>query len=212
MTQVLDLDAIRRVPVQTDPYTFIHGDGLVRPELVAALQDSFPRIRQAGFHPADGYESSGAFADLLADLRSPEFGEALSAVFGQDFTSLPQLITVRRVSAAHEGRIHTDGDKKVMSLLLYLNDDWTSEEGRLRILRGETSFSDYAVEIPPLTGAFVAFLRSDCSWHGHTPFVGERRVVQVAWLRSQEDLERKQATHRLSGALKRLFGGKRLLH
>jgi hypothetical protein len=31
-------------------------------------------------------------------------------------------------------------------------------------------------------GSVFGFLRADNSWHGHLPFAGERRVVQVAWI------------------------------
>ena len=203
---VLDLDALRRAEVSSDPYVHLHGTGAVRPEMAAAVQASFPDIRATGFHPVEEMGPHGAFADLIEELRGEALGEVLSEKFGRDFNALPQLITVRKLSAAHEGRIHTDGDKKVMSLLVYLNDDWPSPAGRFRVLRGRDSFDDYAAEVGPQTGAFVAFLRADNSWHGHTPFVGERRVVQVAWLRSQDDVDRKRRTHGMLGALKRIWG------
>ena len=206
MTRVLNLDVIRRAEVRSEPFVFISGQGLVRPETAADLRASFPDIRHSGFHPVDSIKAGGAFADLTDDLRDTEFGAALGEKFGRDFNNLPQLVTVRRVSAPHEGRAHTDGDKKVMSLLLYLNDAWTSPDGRLRLLRS-ASLDDSVLEIPPITGTFVAFLRSDSSWHGHTPFTGERRVVQAAWLRDRQALEKKEASHRLSGVLKRLCGG-----
>lgn len=203
---VLNLDAVRAADVRTEPYVYLLGDGVVRPEMIDAIQASFPDIRTTGFHPVEEMHPQGAFADLIEDLRGEALGEVLSEKFGRDFNALPQLITVRRLSAAHEGRIHTDGDKKVMSLLVYLNDDWSSPAGRFRVLSGPDSFDDYAAEVGPQTGAFVAFMRADNSWHGHTPFVGERRVVQVAWLRSQEDVERKRRTHGVLGTLKRLWG------
>jgi hypothetical protein len=43
------------------------------------------------------------------------------AKFGIDFGPLPRLITVRKVSAAHEGSVHTDNASKVATLLLYLH-------------------------------------------------------------------------------------------
>lgn len=202
---VLDLEVVRGAPVRAEPYVHLHGTGLVRAEAAAAVQASFPDIRTTGFHPVEGLAPRGAFADLIEDLRGRALADVLSEKFGRDFSALPQLITVRRLSAAHEGRIHTDGEKKVMSLLLYLNDVWDSPEGRFRVLRAQ-SFADYALEVSPRTGAFVAFLRADNSWHGHTPFVGERRVVQVAWLRSQKDVDRKRRTHGVLGALKRFWG------
>ena len=94
----------------------------------------------------------------------------------------------------------------MMSLLLYLNDGWSSPDGRLRVLNGEKSFDDYAAEVDPRFGEVFAFMRRDHSWHGHTPFVGERRVIQVAWLRSQDEIDRKPKRHKVSGFLKNIFG------
>jgi SM-20-related protein len=42
-------------------------------------------------------------------------------------------------------------------------------------------------EVAPDEGNIFAFVRSDHSWHGHTPFVGERQVVQVTWLRDASE-------------------------
>jgi hypothetical protein len=71
----------------------------------------------------------------------------------------------------------------------YLHPGWASPEGRIRVLRREV-LEDPVAEVSPAEGNVFAFLRSDRSWHGHTPFIGERRVVQVAWLRDAKELER----------------------
>lgn len=201
---VLNLDAVRRAEVKLEPYVHLHGTGVIRTEAIAPVQASYPEIRATGFHPVEETRPYGAFAELIEDLRSEALGRALSEKFGHDFNGLPQQITVQKHSAAHEGRIHTDGDTKAMSLLIYLNDVWTSPAGRFRILRGRDSFDDYAAEIGPHTGTFVAFLRADNSWHGHTPFVGERRAVQVAWLR--EGCGRKRRMYGVAATLTRFWG------
>lgn len=64
----------------------------------------------------------------------------------------------------------------------------------------------YALEVPPLNGSAFAFPRSDRSCHGHLPFTGERRVIQVTWLRDAEAMNRKVANNHLHEKLKRLFG------
>lgn len=180
----------------------------MRRETVADVQNTFPNLRTAGLHPVDDMTLTGAFRDLIAEIKGPEMSAALSEKFGTDFGKFPRFITIRKVSATHEGRIHCNSESKVMSLLLYLNDGWSSPDGRLRVLRSQDSFDDYAEEIDPKTGTMFAFMRSDHSWHGHKPFVGERRVVQVAWLRSQDDVERKSKRHHMSGFFKNLFARK----
>jgi hypothetical protein len=128
----------------------------------------------------------------------------MGEAFGLDFAALPRMVTVRYTSAAHEGRPHTDGLRKVATLLLYMHPGWASPEGRIRVLR-DKSFDSTVAEVDPSEGNIFALLRSDNSWHGHTPYVGERRVVQVTWLRDAEAAARKERMGRLAWWLKGMF-------
>jgi len=140
-------------------------------------------------------------------LEGPELTEALSERFGVDLRPFPRLTTIRKVSQLKDGRIHTDGESKVLTLLVYMNDEWADDgAGRLRVLNGPEDFDDMVTEVPPTMGTVFAFLRSDNSWHGHKPFAGERRVVQVAWIRDAEELERKKNRNTLAKFLKGIFG------
>lgn len=203
---VLDLRPFRAAPLRTDPYPFATASGCIHPAALPALRRDFPDLRQTGFHPTDAFTPRGAFAELLRELEGPEVAAAVGGKLGVDLLPLPRLITVRRLSAAHEGRAHTDGASKVATLLVYLHRGWPSPEGRLRILRGPGGFDDFVEEVSPEEGNLLAFLRSDRSWHGHTPFVGERRVVQVAWLRDASELERKRRRHGLTRFFKQVLG------
>ena len=78
--------------------------------------------------------------------------------------------------------------------------------GRLRVLYDGRNYEPFAVEVPPTMGTMFAFLRAENSWHGHEPFEGERRVVQVAWLRDASELERKRKRNRTAQFLKGIFG------
>lgn len=205
---VLDIDVIRNANLKTDPYEYMIGQNFVRAEAADGLRKSFPDFRTPGFHPVPDELMKGAFGEAIRELKSPEMSEVLSEKFGIDFAPFPRFVTVRKISAAHEGRIHCDSESKVMSLLVYLNDGWSSPDGRLRVLRQEKSFDDYEAEVDPRFGEVFAFMRRDHSWHGHTPFVGERRVIQVAWLRSQDEIDRKSKRHKVSGLLKGIFGKK----
>jgi hypothetical protein len=200
---VLDMTRLEVAPVRSEPFDWFAGTGVLN-GAAPAVAESFPEISTTGFHPVEDDWRRGAFGELLATLESDEFSRAVGDKLGLDLSDKPQLITVRKLSARHEGRVHTDSDKKLASFLIYLNDKWTSTDGRFRILRGP-KLEDTVVEVPPETGAFVGFRRADNSWHGHTPFVGERRVVQVAWLRDQAAVDRKKRTHGLGGLLKTMF-------
>ncbi|HET9032771.1 MAG TPA: hypothetical protein VFN25_07690 [Dokdonella sp.] len=61
-------------------------------------------------------------------------------------------------------------------------------------------------EIRPLYGNLAAFRRSEHSFHGHLPYEGERRVIQVAWLISEQEKLRKTQRGKLSRLFKKLFG------
>lgn len=204
--KVLDTDQIRRADVRRSPYDFFMGTGALKKDALPALQRDFPNINKTGFHPLEQMELKGAFKDLIDEIESPEFTAAVSDTLGTDLRPYPQLITIRRISAAHEGRIHCDSESKIATCLIYMNDTWDSPEGRFRVLKNDHDFKDYVAEAAPDTGAIVAFRRADHSWHGHTPYVGERRVVQIAWVRSQADIDRKKKRHGLSSFFKHLFG------
>ena len=99
-----------------------------------------------------------------------------------------------------------DGLDKVATALVYLNDDWRPEEGgALRYLESEDLDGPGTDPIPATFGAFTAFARSDTSWHGHKPFAGERRVVQLFWLVDEAAAARKDKRHKRTHILKALW-------
>lgn len=204
---VINYDAIRAARVQHDPYDYVMGAASLHEEWIPALSESFPDIKLTGFHPLSQMKVEGAFAKLIDEMEGPEFTAAVSEALGIDLAPYPTLITVRKVSAAHEGNIHCDSESKIATLLIYMNEGWLSPDGRFRVLRSKHDFNDFAAEASPEMGSFAAFRRADHSWHGHTPFAGERRVVQIAWVRSQTDIERKTKRHGLSSFLKKMLGG-----
>ena len=127
-------------------------------------------------------------------------GGALVAIFARSAPALHDL------AAAHEGRIHCDSESKIATALIYMNEGWLSLDGRFRVLKNDHDFNDYVAEASPEMGSIVGFRRANHSWHGHTPFVGERRVVQIAWVRSQTDIDRKKKRHGMSSFFKKIFG------
>jgi hypothetical protein len=106
------------------------------------------------------------------------------------------------------GTIHADSRSKVATALLYLNTQWPdTSDGCLRFLNRIDNIDDLAApELKPLYGEFAVFKRCDNSFHGHLPYEGERRVIQVAWLTSEEEKLRKTKRGKFSRAFKKLFG------
>jgi len=117
-------------------------------------------------------------------------------------------VTLCRLLNRRHGTIHTDSKSKVATALLYLNPQWPdTSDGCLRFL-GKIDDIDATVtpELPPLYGEFAVFKRCDNSFHGHLPYEGERRVIQVAWLTSEEEKLRKTKRGKFSRLFKKLFG------
>src|SRR5262249_15881557 len=84
-------------------------------------------------------------------------------------------------------------------------ESWDQPGGRLRLLRSSHNLDDIIVEVPPIAGTLLAFKRSNNSWHGHEPFVGERRVIQFNWLTSQGNPQAAMLRHPTSASFKRLL-------
>lgn len=208
---LLDLAALNAAPASTDPYQHVLVNNLLAPGAAERLTADYPVIPVTGYIAMEEAVLTPTFSMLADELRGPELTEALSQKFGRDFHVFPRLVTMRRWSQAKEGHIHTDSERKIMTMLLYLNPTWVeaSSAGNLRVLYNEKQFEPYALEIPPLIGTSFAFTRSENSWHGHLPFTGERRVVQVTWLRDADALDRKVSNNKFHQKLKSFFTGKK---
>jgi hypothetical protein len=142
---------------------------------------------------------------LLGELEGSTLQEHLGAKFGVDLSSGRLSITIRRFCEPTDGHIHTDHRTKIITMLVYLNDGWNDEGGRLRFLRSSNDLDDYVAEVTPLGGTMLAFRRSDTSFHGHKPFVGERRMIQMNWVR-KGPLERcEKRINRLTKPVRRLL-------
>jgi hypothetical protein len=208
-TGFLDFEALRRADVRREPFDLFLAHGVVSDPNAEAVRTDFPKIKTPGYHPLSKLEVSGAFGKLIEDLQSPELAQTLTDLLGLDLTQKPRMITVRKLSQASDGTIHTDSKSKIMTMLVYLSPTWDGTgAGCIRALNGPDDFEDYAVEAPPISGTAFGFLRSDNSWHGHLPFTGERLVVQTTFLESEEALARKEKRGRLQFDLKNLLGGR----
>jgi hypothetical protein len=204
---LIKLDVIRQAPLLHEPYDYFLGSGFLRSDTLDELRRDFPVIDKPGYLTVDEVSLKGRFKTLIDELEGPELTEALSQKFGRDLHPHPRLTTIMRKSQQKYGAIHTDGASKVMTMLVYMNDDWNaSEGGQLRVLYDEKRYEPYAAEIVPTMGNIFAFLRSDKSWHGHRPFAGERKVVQIAWVKDQAELDRKKKRNSTAQFFKGIFG------
>jgi hypothetical protein len=201
---ILDLDRLRAAPLCRDPFEFVVVEDFVTRDELAPLVADFPDVRAHGSFPVERVEFGPAFARLVAALTGAALRGAMEEKFGIDLSRRPTMLTVRGKSDGKDGRIHTDSATKLITLLLYLNPVWDRPEGRLRLLRGPADLEDYAREVAPLAGTMLAFRRSDNSFHGHRPHVGERRMLQLNWVTDRAVVRRELNRHLWSARLKAL--------
>jgi hypothetical protein len=202
---MLNLEALAKRPTTHDPFPHLTAEGLLSEKDKADLARDFPDEKKTGFFPVEQLSYGPAFQALLDDVRSPQFSRIVGEKLNRDLVDRPQMIVVRKWSAAKDGNPHTDGADKVATALVYLNDDWSDEGGALRFLKGPDLDGPGTDPIPARYGAFAAFARADDSWHGHKPFAGERRVLQVFWLLDAAAAERKNRRHRRTNFFKTLW-------
>ena len=200
----LDFDALDKTPLKREPYDYLVVPDFVRGERFSDVVTDYPAVPGPGSHPLSEVEVAGHFEALLDELDGAEFRKAVEEKFGIDLSSRPTMFTVRGECRSTDGKIHTDSTTKLITVLLYMNEKWDKDGGRLRILRSGTDLEDYVEEVPPHGGTLLVFRRSENSWHGHLPFDGPRRAVQMNWVTDKSVVAREQGRHRLSSTFKKL--------
>ena len=179
---LIDLDALRAAQLNTDPFDFLVVPDFLSPDTLAQVNADYPAVQSAANNALESLSYGPAFGALMAAIQDVDFATVLGERFGMDLASLPSTVTVRKFCERTDGNIHTDHKSKVITVLVYFNPEWDNEEGQLRFLRSKDNIEDYVAQVPPLGGTMLAFRRTDHSWHGHTRFVGERRMVQLNYL------------------------------
>lgn len=202
---MIDFSALRQSEVRTHPYRYMVGSGTLSPQQAADIRTDYPDIKDSGFLPLSELTATGAFKSLIDDLQSAELAEVLSERLDLELMDKPRMITVRRHSKTRDGRMHTDSESKICTMLVYLNETWEpSEGGAIRVFETDNDINTYVEEVVPLAGNVFAFARADNSWHGHAPFAGERYVVQTTFLASDDELKRKEHRGKLQTFIKKI--------
>jgi SM-20-related protein len=202
----IEIGRLEATSVDSNPFDHVIVQSFLKPETVDAVNDTFPSIQSGGSHILKNYGAGTTISDVIAELDSRAFEEAIESKFSISLSRCPKLYSLRAHTRAKDGRIHTDSKDKIVTVLLYLNRDWPHASGRLRLLRSGTSLDDYVAEIPPDHGTLLAFKRSDTSWHGHLPFVGPRRALQMNWVSDHKRSYWHTLRHTVSALSKRTAG------
>lgn len=199
---VLNWKRLEAAELQADPFDHLRLAEAVEPAAVQDLAADFPEIRACGSFSLRDAPPGPRLRELIGELESDRFRALMAGRFHVDLSAAATMVTLRGAAGARDGFIHTDSKSKILSLLLYLNADWTGGEGQLRLLRNGADLDAAAVEIPASMGSLVVFRRSDRSWHGHTRFDGPRRVLQFNYVSSAQASLLADVRHRVSAMLK----------
>lgn len=200
----LNLDKLLTARVETKPYLYTIVPGFLSPETVARVNATYPDIKVGGSYPIESLDAGMAIKEVIDELDGPAFQKAIEDKFDVALAEKPKMYSLRGYTRAKDGQIHTDSKDKIITVLLYLNENWQQPGGRLRILKNSHDVDDFVAEVPPDNGTLLVFKRSDTSWHGHHPFDGPRRSLQMNWMTSEGSRGWHKIRHSISAAVKKL--------
>lgn len=206
---MLDFHQIQNANIKQNPYPYMVVYNSIDQELLSSVITSFPNITSAGSIPVNKAKLDGGFKSLIDEMEGDRLKEIIQQKFNVDLENKPIMTTLRGVMRNKDGRIHTDSKSKIITVLLYLNKEWHSDDAHLRILNNGKNIDDYVEQIPPLAGTMVIFQVTDNCWHGHTPVVGKRLSIQMNYLVSQLSKNKHRFLHKLSKKIKDLLNYKK---
>lgn len=199
----LNIDLLDKAALRTDPFEYTIVPGFLSPDSLHEVTANYPKLK-GGSYPLDSVEITPAVKSLIDQLDGPAFEKAIEKKFDVALEGHPKMYSLRGYCRGTDGKIHTDSKDKIITVLLYLNDRWTHEGGKLRMLRNSTDLDDFSEEVPPDNGTLLVFKRSDRSWHGHGPFEGRRCSIQMNWMVSEGARGFHKLRHSISATMKKL--------
>ncbi|GHH95921.1 2OG-Fe(II) oxygenase [Streptomyces capillispiralis] len=202
---MLDFTAAR--DTRTEPYHWSTVTGLLPAGARAALRESVPALehftrseRRTGGDKTYGMhvlplvhrgaeqpalrKAGDAWAEFAAAVQSPEYRHWVRETVGADVSGGAFDVGVFVFGEGDWVSSHTDKADKNATHVLYLNEEWGTDDGGEFLVRG-TAGDDAPVHasIVPGGGRSVLFARSENSWHAVAPVrpsaPGLRVTVQV---------------------------------
>ena len=201
---LLNIDTFQKALLETEPFEYLTVPGFVREAKLAAILADYPVIEKGGSYPLIALDYGPVFSALCDELQGEVLRDAFAKKFDMDLADRPTTLTVRGRCRPKDGQIHTDSDTKLITVLVYLNESWDADGGRLRLLRSGDSLDDPIAEVPPEAGSMVCFRNRKNAWHGHGSFDGVRRVLQLNWVTDEAAVRQSERRHRRSAFWKKL--------
>ncbi len=207
MADFLNLEALAAANLVTDPFEYVIVPRFVPESVLHRIAPDYPQIAKGGSFPLHTLSYGGEFAALCRELEGDELRAGFESKFSIDLGDRPTTLTVRGRCRPKDGKVHTDSRSKLVTVLVYLNETWSDQGGRLRLLRSN-DIDDVIEEAPPELGTMIAFINRENAWHGHMPFDGERRVLQLNWVVSDAAARRSDRRHGWSAWMKKWMPGR----
>ena len=204
--QLLDKNQLNLAKVDNNFFPYFHVENALSHFLNSSdLVKDFPDIDSGGSFPSDNLKE-GDIKKLVEELEGDEFKAILENKLGVDLKEAEVITTLRGFSRFKDGKIHTDSQSKIVTVLLYLNKNWDNEIGNLRLLKKNNDLENYIEEISSEYGNLVAFKVTDNCWHGFMPFEGKRLSIQLNYI-YPKSLNMHKIRHKLSASFKKLISG-----
>jgi len=200
---MINIDLINTTPLKMEPFPYFTIEQSMLDKELMGLVKNFPIINSGGSFNKEDLELSEHYHSLHDSLDSEPFRQALSEKFKVNVITSPIMLTYRGFSRTKDGRVHTDSKTKLLTILIYFNDGWAIESGKLRILNSD-DINDIAEEVNPTAGSMVAFKVTDNCWHGYPSFEGTRNAIQVNFLANEAASKKHKFFHKISAKLKSL--------
>ena len=204
--KLLDKSQLNLAKVDKEFFPFFHVKNVLSIDFDPLdLVNDFPNIESGGSFPSDNLEE-GNIKKLVQELEGDKFKAILEDKLEINLKDAEVVTTLRGFSRAKDGKIHTDSQSKIITVLLYLNKNWDNSIGNLRLLKKNNDLEDYIQEISSEYGNLVAFKVTDNCWHGFMPFEGKRLSIQLNYI-YPKSLNTHKIRHKLSSSFKKLITG-----
>ena len=204
--QLLDKNQLNLAKVDNNFFPYFHVENALSNFLDSSdLVKDFPDIDSGGSFPSDNLKE-GDVKKLVEELEGDEFKAILENKLGVNLKDAEVITTLRGFSRFKDGKIHTDSQSKIVTVLLYLNKNWDNEIGNLRLLKKNNDVNNYIQEVSTEYGNLVAFKVTDNCWHGFMPFEGKRLSIQLNYI-YPKSLNIHKIRHKLSASFKKLISG-----
>lgn len=204
---VLDHAALAGAALHADPYAFaVVPESIADRDTAALLRKEFVRANfvrneraQAGAskkylmynyevvteNVVDESQFDGlapVWQELVREILSTRYRDTVQQLAGIPLDDAGVTVRIDRYLPGCWIEPHVDRADKVVTHLLYFNEEWRPEwGGEFRVLNGP-DMDDCRERVLPLLGTSVVMVRSDRSWHGVPPVAPEAPEGRMSML------------------------------